>query len=432
MVSTIIVAPGQVLSDVSRRPMGINVNYLRDDDSNRPDARPLKEALRETGARHLRYPGGEKSDWHLFDPISPTQLGTYRDYARDNSVLKFDDFIKLTRDIGAVPHVVTAFDSFAQTGVTEDQFLENAVRWLTYSNITKKYAVRHWEIGNENWNNEPAPPQEMAQIVCKFSKAMKAVDSDILICASGNNERWWSEFLPVAAECIDRLVVSQYTGWEYKDYSYFANNDNLSMISCAENALACIDRYAPQHRERLKVIIAELNSMDYSKNGWAEDNNLGHSLVTFGILGQMLQQSRIEYGMLWNTRWMNQQGQYRSLFYGLDGNNKLLPSAMPLKIWSSFLKDYMVCADEAKGLMVFASADLEGKSLSVFLMNKGFEARQARVEVRGRNMGCRKLHVYAGEGSDDLHPRFLTVGVDRLEGDIILEPVSLTILEYGI
>jgi hypothetical protein len=259
---------------------------------------------------------------------------------------------------------------------------------------------------------------------------MKAIDPRILICASGNNEAWWSEFLPLAADSIDRLVVSQYTGWSYQNYMYFANNDDLDMIAVADTSLACIDTYAKTEKDRLKTIIAELNSMDYAENGWSPANNLGHALVTFCIFASMLQQPRIDYGMLWNTRWMNQDEQHQSLFYGLNGQNQLLPSAMPLKILSTFLSDQMVAIDCPGGLVTFASIDNAQKHLTVFAVNKGFDERKARVEVDGRAVACCQAHIFTGTGPDDLSPQLADAALPDEGGILILPPVALCILEF--
>ena len=56
-----------VVADVSRKPIGINVNFLLDDDANRTNAvEGLTQALRKAGVKYLRYPGGEKSDGYLW------------------------------------------------------------------------------------------------------------------------------------------------------------------------------------------------------------------------------------------------------------------------------------------------------------------------------------------------------------------------------
>jgi hypothetical protein len=59
---------GNVLTTTRHRPLGINVDYLMDDDRNPLLApqRPLREALRELGSKFLRYPGGWKSAINLW------------------------------------------------------------------------------------------------------------------------------------------------------------------------------------------------------------------------------------------------------------------------------------------------------------------------------------------------------------------------------
>src|SRR5512140_3047770 len=72
------VDPSQVICRAEPRVVGINLDYLVDHDENRvAGARPLAAALREMGVRSLRFPGGDKSDNHLwsvppFDKPRPT------------------------------------------------------------------------------------------------------------------------------------------------------------------------------------------------------------------------------------------------------------------------------------------------------------------------------------------------------------------------
>ena len=56
---------GNTLATWTERPIGINVNYLKDDDALRPKGRHLSDAVAEIGVGWIRYPGGEKYDWHL-------------------------------------------------------------------------------------------------------------------------------------------------------------------------------------------------------------------------------------------------------------------------------------------------------------------------------------------------------------------------------
>jgi len=62
-----------IASGVSNK-YGINVNAGVDHDTNRAEgAQSLADAIGETGSRHIRYPGGEKSNYFVWteDPMNP-------------------------------------------------------------------------------------------------------------------------------------------------------------------------------------------------------------------------------------------------------------------------------------------------------------------------------------------------------------------------
>ena len=315
-MNTIRIDPGRVLASREGRPFGININYLRDLDLNRPVARPLREAVREMGAGHLRYPGGEKSDWVLFERGRPRPLKRYAAYAEGHHLMDLDAFISLCREADAEPHVVVAYDREDNTGVSEEAYLNNALDLLRYANMEKAYGIIYWEIGNENWHNNTASPEEMARIVCRFSAGMKALDPSIKICASGAGMPWWRAFLPLAGPCIDCLTVSQYSCMDWGGYRYFAERHDLDLVGNLTDAAAALKAYLPGRADQVKVILSELNSKDYAdlfgRPHWADSNDLGHAVVTFCILMQMLEMPETAYGMLWNTRWMHQGGGSRS------------------------------------------------------------------------------------------------------------------------
>ena len=114
----ISVDTSKVIADTSRRQIGINLNYLRDDNRNLPNARPIEDALQEMGVRYLRYPGGEKSDYHLwslppYDAPNPQVFDRYgmhqdsykSEYAPGHHLLDFDGFMAACRRAGAAPYV---------------------------------------------------------------------------------------------------------------------------------------------------------------------------------------------------------------------------------------------------------------------------------------------------------------------------------------
>ncbi|HEY6082131.1 MAG TPA: hypothetical protein VIU45_01660, partial [Chitinophagaceae bacterium] len=193
-----------VVTDVSRHPIGINLDYFMDGGRYPHPQHSVEDALKAMGVRYLRYPGGEKSDLNLFsvppyDKSQPTLARTgkgavddYTEILKDYKsfkydVLDFDEYMALCRQLHAVPVVVVPADCYLKkyppgcTWTSRADLLRNAVEWVRYANIKKKYGVKYWMIGNESWNgnNENSTPEIYAQDVLDFAKAMKAVDPSI-------------------------------------------------------------------------------------------------------------------------------------------------------------------------------------------------------------------------------------------------------------
>ena len=238
---TIIIYTDSIVTDVSRHPIGINLDYFMDGDLDLRRTRNTTEALKAMGVKFLRYPGGDKSDLNLFSvppydsarpSLARTGKGAVDDYANilkdykdfKYDVLDFDEFISVCRTLGAEPVVVVPSDSYLKnfppgcTFTGRADLIKHAAEWVRYSNIKKKYGVKYWMVGNECWNpNNPNFTAEIyAQDVLDFSKAMKAVDSTILIAANGNNANYFKPIIQKAGDLIDYLTLSNYPVWDYK------------------------------------------------------------------------------------------------------------------------------------------------------------------------------------------------------------------------
>jgi alpha-L-arabinofuranosidase len=436
---TIQVKPSKVIRTISNPPLGINMNYLRDDNNNRKDARPIQQTLKEMNVGWIRYPGGEKSDWHFwsktpFTRPEPQVYGWYTGQTKD--ILDFDEYMAYVREIGAEPYVVVAYDSYANTEKTKDQFLTNAVEWVRYANIKKKYGVRYWEIGNENWHNKTGTPEELSEIVVEFAQKMKAVDPNIKVGASGSTDAWWRDFLPKAAKHIDFLVVSGYPCWNWKGFDYYRKHTRINLISPASTAIDAIKKYAPEsEQERLSVVVAELNSMDWSKDGWPNRNNLGHALVTFEICGQILLHEKIAFGMLWNTRWMEDDNP-QEIWYALDPSNEILPAGRAVAVWTQFLLDQMVSITEMDRVVTFASYRPSTGALNLFFINKDNVQHSVDVNIEAsERYGTAYLYRFHGKGPDDMSPswsRLSDVNVRNNRFPLVLSHTSLTVVSLGL
>jgi len=175
----------------------------------------------------------------------------------------------------------------------------------------------------------------------------------------------------------------------------------------------------------MEVVISELNSMDYTENGWAPGNNLGHSLVTFEQFGKIITNCRISYGMLWNTRWMEHAKQHEQIWYGLDEQNESLPSGMAVKLWGKFLRNTFIQAIDEGNLTVYACKDTHG--LTVYVLNKYPTETSREIVLDNVPLTVNDTYTYGGTSPDDLYP-VLEKLESHKESTLILKPYSVTVL----
>jgi alpha-N-arabinofuranosidase len=428
---TLTVESNHILRRDADKFVGVNLNYIRDADANRLKARALDTALKDMGTRWLRYPGGEKSDYCLWaqSPYTkphPISLGYYGTVA--GTRMDFDEYIAHCRAVGAEPYVVVGYESEAHTGRTKAQWIESAAAWVKYANQTKHYGVRYWEVGNENWNNHKGTAEELAQIVTEFAHAMKASDPTVHIGASGNGNGWWSQFLPIAAPSLDFINLSLYNCWAWKGYDHFVQNPTEDTIGDVETALKAIDSYAPPaDRARLKVIVSETNSKDYSDKGWPGTNTLGHTLVSFDTLGKCMAQPCVLTAMVWTTRWMNDGEAKNSQWYALGPDNEILPTGRAVALWGQFVqKDLVAVTGGSVAISAYASRSGDGRAMTVWVLNRGYNQVDNVRVVLPAAFHFRKAALYrlSGTGPEDASPQWGPVGTVSVSGN------ALPVLSY--
>ncbi|MEM6821085.1 MAG: hypothetical protein AAF558_03930 [Verrucomicrobiota bacterium] len=434
------VDPKQAVRSGSDRFVGINLNYIRDHDANRPPgSKELKLALKEMNAPWLRYPGGAKSDYHFWSKpphksTEPTSFGWYT--TPEGRRLNFDEYVQLTRELDAIPYIVVAYDSGKDHEITQQQYLDHAVAWVTYSNITKGYGIKHWEIGNELWQDKVIDPREIADTVRKFSRAMKKVDPTIHVGASGNNQKWWDRFLPTAAPDLDFISMSLYNCWGWGSYESYLNKDNL--IKSTETALSSIEELPIEHRDRIYLVVAEINSKDYSKDAWADDNSLGHAIVTFESLCQLAQKSSVEAAMLWTTRWMSDDEADDSLWYALGPQNELKASGMAVSLFGNFMKEQIVLhSNKTRDIRIYASKSRGDAEIALFVINKRTQpVRNLKIQIDHTfDYQMDSTYVFAGKNADDTRPTLepldpVTIQSNRIE-TISLPGPSVTVFNLS-
>ncbi len=466
----IVVDATSVVADVSRRPIGINVNFLLDDDANRVNAvARLAEALKAAGVTYLRYPGGEKSDNYLWSvppyaKSEPTlarwasgewpQNQEWPSYDRQlveadgrtfkTAPLDFDEFMAVCREIGCVPTIVVCYDSIykaAQTGgvaPTRAQLLETAREWVRYANVTKGYNVKYWEIGNESWlphYNGSATASNYARDLIDFSRVMKGVDPTILIGANGESDSWWRTVLSTASGAIDFLAVHNYTSTNWGSYSFYRNN-HVNLLVPVQAAQHAIATHAPAaDRDRLVVAATEVNAADWS-GGWPHRNDMGHALVLFDTLGAHLANPKVAFTQIWNTRWSgNDTATTPVLWDALDKHNALQATGRATAIWGQFLKETLVSSSSTVMIRSYSSYSPSSGELSVFLINKDTVSRSASVTIKsGSAKFVAETWIFGGDGADDLYPSLVHHGQNwKVQNPIsvTLPPVSVTVLDLA-
>jgi alpha-N-arabinofuranosidase len=191
----------------------------------RPD---LLDSLRALAPTFIRWPGGSfASTYKWQDGIGPfasrvyhpnEMWGGYSDYYGFGT----DEFLELTRQLGAEPLVVLAAPDDKPASV------EYAMNWVHYVNDPasttwgqlrarnghpEPYRVRYFQIDNEPMNNG-FTPERYAAIVNLYGGVLRQIVADAVIVACGqkrSNDMAWSEkLIDLAGANFDVLGVHNY------------------------------------------------------------------------------------------------------------------------------------------------------------------------------------------------------------------------------
>jgi alpha-L-arabinofuranosidase len=446
------VYPDSVLADVSHHPIGINVDYFMDDDNYLKPARRTADALKAMGAKYLRYPGGNKSDLYLFS-VPPYEIAKPKlartgkgavEYERvikgdkeyKYDVLDFDEFIAMCREVGAEPVITVAADEYLAdypegcTWTDREGLIRNAVEWVRYANIKKKYNVKYWLIGNECWheNNPNSTAEIYARDVVDFSKAMKAVDTSIYIIPNGNSVEFCETVLKIAGDYIDYFCISNYPIYEYKS-GYATYRDTLQdMMHPVDRALTAIANTGLKNK--IKLIITEYGPFDWG-DIWPMINDMGHALFNFELAGKQLLVPEIEFSQFWNTRWINNDSIENSVYDALDKDGNFNADGYTLMIWGNFLGDKMVKTTSTLHIRSFASYSPEEKILYVYIMNMMENPEYVTLDI-GQNKISSVIQAWnlAGNGADDCNPVWQEYSGLTDPLDFEVKGTSITVIKY--
>jgi alpha-N-arabinofuranosidase len=458
---TVNINANSVLSDVSQHPIGINMDYLMDDDSRlaSPPARSTKDALVAMGVKYLRYPGGEKSQnylwsvspWNRSNPraalpgVFPTHDTTFFNSDQTtckSGVLDFDEFMTMSNSLGATPVIViNSCSQYVSGGPTLETLLQTAENWVRYANVVKRYHIKYWMIGNEPWNTNNygggcTAAQHAADIVV-FSKRMKAVDPTIKIvaCGKGYDANWNGTVLGVSSS-FDLLSVDGYSncGSANTSYSVYENTDRIYNDPSA--AIANIAKYSQANdATRIRICYYEWNSFVWSyPSGWGDVADQGHALLNFQMQGDMLNKPGWDFSCFWNTRWVGDDPKYLGNALKVDGS--FTPVGQSLAIWGRNVLDKMVlCASSSPLVRPYACTANNSGAMNAFFVNKDTHSQTVVVSLSAytpqSSVRCWRM---TGTDAADTSSVLAQSTTLKMNGNIVtvtLPPVSITVLKFS-
>ncbi|MCL6446118.1 MAG: hypothetical protein K6T83_22185 [Alicyclobacillus sp.] len=238
--------------------------------------------LKNAGVKMMRFPGGSSSDVYDWKTNTMTDGG----YANPNDT--FDAFMNVVKKVGAQPIITVNYGTNPTHTAGGDPQL--AADWVKYANVTKKYGVNYWEIGNEiygngsygtSWEADLHPqkgPEAYAKNALKFIKAMKAVDPHIhigvvLTCPTawpdGQTPDWNSTELSIVGKSIDFVIVHWYAQNPAGNGQPGESDDGLlNSTSAIPSMMATlhqeIQTYCGANAKHVQVFLTETNSVSYN------------------------------------------------------------------------------------------------------------------------------------------------------------------------
>lgn len=351
--------------------------------------------LNANGTRVSRFPGGSLSNSYHWQ-TNMTDGDSFQ------WATNFDAFAGVVRTVNAQAFITTNYGS----GTAQE-----AADWVRYSNITKQYGFKYWEVGNENyggWEHDtharPHDPYTYAFAARDYINAMKAVDPTIkvgVVVVTGEDSY---------ANYTDHTVVNPRTnqphnGWTpvmlatlkslgitpdfliYHKYDQLpGNEDDAGLLQSAKswandaaNLRQQLNDYIGAQAANVELVCTENNSV--SSGPGKQTTSLVNGLFYADSFGQIIQ---TEFNtLMW---WILRNGQdasnnnssslYGWRLYGdygmVSGQSSPYPTYYTSKLVSRFAAggDQVVTATSNYNLLAAYAAKRSDGSLSLLLINK--------------------------------------------------------------
>ncbi len=372
------------------------------------------ELLNEIDNQALRFPGGSASDsYHWANNIGSTTT--------DGST-NFDAFAQIAVATGAQVYITTNYG----TGTPEE-----AAAWVKYSNKTKGYGFKYWEIGNENYgtweadnNTRPWDPVTYVTRFKQYYTQMKAIDPTIKIGAvvvdtedgdvnytdesvtnprTGVKHSGWTPllFATFKAQGVlpDFVIFHRYEQAPFGESDAYLLNASRGWATNAAGIRQMLTDYLGSDGSKVEIDCTENNSV-YSNPG-KQTTSLVNGLYLADSVGNIL---KTEFNSLlwWDLRNGKEAGNNNasSLYgwrkYGDYGIVDFANPAGPADRYPTFYVDKLLthwarsgetvlqANADFNGLGVYAVRSTDNKELHVLLINKRkVETLNAHITLSG-------------------------------------------------
>ena len=247
---------------------------------------PIPALLKAAGINALRYPGGSYSD--IYNWQTNVAQGGY-----DAPNTSFANFMGTAQAAGASPVITVNYG----TGTPA-----LAASWVQNADVTNKYGISYWEVGNEvygngtygaNWEtdshcttssgspvtigSEPSQtyscgPTTYAANVLSYMSAMKAASSNIHVCAVLTTPGFWPDgvtnsttsplpwnqtVLTALGSKTDCVIVHYYPGGSNTAAMLTDPQDITGIVSTIKSE---VSQYAGVNPANVPIMVTETNS----------------------------------------------------------------------------------------------------------------------------------------------------------------------------
>lgn len=328
--------------------------------------RDVCDAIRDSGASTLRYPGGNfVSNYHWEDGIGPREnrprVFDYAWLTDDDNRIGTVEFIELCRKVNAEPYICVNMGS----GTAEE-----AMHWVEFCNGTtntkyanmrrqlgyeEPFAVKYWGLGNEmygEWQFASSSAEDYAKKAKDFAKAMRCVDPSIILIAAGFDidSNWNRTVANVLGPLINHIAIHHYSiGYDvfhaenYTECMYIPDYISKLTKACYSSIISGTN----DALSSIKVAWDEWNTYAWDLPGCHNDHiyNLSNAILTASIIHTFIRHSDVVEIASYSP-FINKCGAVRTADDGILKRTQYYVFEMlsqAFKINNQYLESYMDC-----------------------------------------------------------------------------------------